>query len=360
MDTRQQFGTHDRKLISIFEVVGAYFVDIFFNHVHTSAQNNLQRGASITDEYTRRVQAYIVGAKTDEGCYKNIVSELHKYFQAQTRYTTLSFSDLEERIVSQFIPEEYYDLLKAEEKDETLSSTIADLISGLGAYMTTPDMLRRIIDGHDEQPGVTIRMAQDQAITVLLAKRGEIHNKFLRRVGQTKETVSMDVVNDLKTAIRKQAKEKAALKAQLGEAEERVLELEDKAVENKRREAKYRKLLRLVKDEREQGLVGAALAERIPRGSRIAEDDPFDFSQRKPAVPQSSRIAEPGSRMPAAFFAEPTPFATAPPEAVGGRAPRLVAERRPANITDLMSGFGADSAENSGEDERTDSSEGDA
>jgi hypothetical protein len=224
---RNSFDSYDRKLISILEIVGSHFVDIFFNHVWASAHTNLKSGTSITDEYTRRVKAYILGVKTDERCYRDIVTRLHEYFRATTRYTTLSFSDFVERIISQFIPLEYYDLLNAAEKDETLGSVIADLISGLGTYVTRPDMLRRIIDEHDLQPKVTIRMIQDQGVTVLLAKRSVIHNNFLRKIGQATDTVSSEIVDDLKKALVKVVKQKAEIAVALKNTSRTVKVLED-------------------------------------------------------------------------------------------------------------------------------------
>jgi hypothetical protein len=366
MDASRQFASYDPRLISILEILGSQFVDVYYNHVYNSAQTHLKSGGSLTDEYVRRVQAYIIGVKSDERCYREVVQNLHKYFQTTTRYTTLSFADFVERIVQQFIPEEYYDLLKAPEKDESLGSIVADLVSALGAYVTSPDMLRRIIDGHDHQPRVTIRMIQDQAVTILLAKRGEIHNSFLRRIGQAKDTVSMDVVDDLKRAIRKLAKQKANLKVQLGEAEERVMELEDEVASLKKKDAKYRKLINLMKAEREQGLQGAAYAATVPGRNYHAEvrrDDPLEFG-RAHAPPRPEHIAEvrddPGPRG-ASFFADTSPFATAPPEAYGGLAPRLEPatvssaarppRRRAANISDLMADTGG------GDDDEEDGSE---
>lgn len=170
--TRHQFANYDKRLISILEVVGSHFVDIYFNHVYNSSQTKLKAGGSLTDEYTRQIRAYITGVKTDEQLYRTVIQGLHRYFQNATRFSALSFTDFVERIVSQFIPPEYYGQFKTQEKDETLGSIVADLVSGLGVYISSSDMLRRVIDEHNLNTNVTIRMLQDQAITILLNKRG--------------------------------------------------------------------------------------------------------------------------------------------------------------------------------------------
>jgi hypothetical protein len=294
---RQQFANYDSKMISMFEVLGSHFVDIYFNHVWASARARPQK--SITDEYERQVQAFIIGVKTDKASYREVVAALHQYFRAMTRYSTMSFAGFVDQIVAQVIPADYLELLRAAEKDEALGSIVVDLVSSLGAYVTTPEMLRRIIDEHDVQPAVTIRMIQDQSVTILLAKRGEIHNKFLRRVGQAKETVPIDVVEGLKKAVRQLVREKAVLSAQLVEARDTLARGEEAArravqalADARKREARCMKLVRMLRAEKAQGLQGAAFAARGPRPDTLAEHDPLAF---EPRVVPAETIAERGA-----------------------------------------------------------------
>ena len=109
----QRFASYDRKLISVLEILGSHYVDIYYNHIWSSARTGLKAGGSIADEYARQVKAYIVGIKTDPESYRSIVGHLHVYFRTITRYTTLSFADFVDRVVSQFLPPEYYALVKA-------------------------------------------------------------------------------------------------------------------------------------------------------------------------------------------------------------------------------------------------------
>ncbi|GFR88143.1 BA71V-B475L [Elysia marginata] len=374
MNASQRFANHDPRLISILEILGSQFVDVYFNHVYNSARTHLETGASLTDEYVRRVQAYIIGVKNDGRCYREVVQSLHKYFQATTRFTTLSFADFVERIVRQFIPEDYYGLLDAAEKDEALGSIVVDLVSTLGSYVTLPDMLRRIIDGHDHLPRVTIRMIQDQATTILLAKRGEIHNSFIRRIGQARETVSVDIVEDMRRTIRKLVKQKACLTAQIIEAEKGKEKLENELAALKQRNGKYHKLVGLLAAERAQGVQKAAFAATVPARNTHAEtvcpDQSLKFGQTIPP-PRAEHIAEvrnvcAATTAPreASFFAEATPLVSMPHETRGGsnsctepaafsddnskgRRNRL---RRVDNLADLMAddttqGLGSDKME---------------
>ena len=176
------YASQDPKVISVFEIISSYFVDCFFNHIWHSARINLVGGTSLTDEYVRRIQAFVTGAKTDSRCYSEVIQGVHNYFTGTTRFTTLSFADFVDRIVGVCVPPEYFKQFSAQDKDELLSSVICDLVSNLAAGVTKPDILRRIIDNHAVTPGVTVRMMQDIAVSALISKRASLHNKFLHKM----------------------------------------------------------------------------------------------------------------------------------------------------------------------------------
>ncbi|MCE7958855.1 MAG: hypothetical protein DYH06_13120, partial [Acidobacteria bacterium ACB2] len=282
-------------MISVFEIVGSYFVDTLYNHVYSSARANLSGGSSITDEYTRRVHAYVLGVKNDEQCYGDVVQGVHRFFTGTTRYTALNFADFVDRIVGVCVPDDYFRQFTPQDKDELLSSILCDLVSNLSAFATKPDMLRRIIDEHDRAPEVTIRMLQDAAVNALIAKRSALHNKFLRKAGQARDQVSMDVVDDMKKALRRLVKEKAEAVSRADDAEEAVEDLKRQLREAKTREAKMLKLVALLRQGRDVGPAAAGAGLRVPARETIAED-PLDLQQQRsgrgPRVPRRERIAE--------------------------------------------------------------------
>jgi len=324
-----RFANYDRKIISIFEILGAYFTDTYFNHVYSSAKTNVTKARSLTDEYVRRVSAYVTAVKDEQSLYLNVVAQLHKYFQQTTRYTTLMFVDFVDKVVAQFIPENYFKELRNAEKDETLSSVIAELVSALGLYVTKPELLKKVIDGHDANPAVTIRMIQDEAITVLLAKRAEIYGKFLRRVGQVKSTVSMDIVDDMKRVIKTIAKEKAVLRAAVNTREKENDELQALVRGLKKREAKFLKLIAMLKDQLANGKARAGSRLRVPAANTVGEAPPMPknsapvarerlaepggFGDRRPTKPGAP--AKKNKDLPLDFFAAPAEKPDTPPPA---------------------------------------------
>lgn len=323
-----RFASHDPKVISVFEVIAAYFTDTIFNHVYYSAKSNLTGNTSLTDEYVRRIQAYVVGVKNDEKCYGDVVQSIRTYFTGTTRYTTLSFAEFVDRIIGICVPEEYFRQFSPQDKDELLSSVICDLISNLSVYATKPDMLRRIIDMHTTTPEVTIRMIQDAAVNALITKRAAIHNKFLRKAGQARDTIPMDVVDDMKKALRRLVKEKADIKIAADAAYE---DMSHQLHAAKQREVKLLKLVQLLRKTIHDGPTRAGMDLQIPAPDMIAEhDDPLDASLPEPEhiaeVPATPPQRVPPQRVPQTFF-------TAPPVS---QAPVVVEEESNAFIDMLL------------------------
>ena len=293
MSAAGKFTNHDPKVISVFEIVSAYFCDTVFNHIYHSAKTGLVGGASLTDEYVRRVQAYVVGVKSDGRCYSDVVQGVHTYFTGTTRFTTLSFAEFVDRIVGVCVPEEYFRQFSPQDKDELLSSVICDLVSNLAAFVTKPDTLRRVIDGHGVNPEVTIRMLQDTAVHSLVTKRATLHNKFLHKMGQARDTVPMDVVDDMKKALRRLVQEKTEASARADEAESALGDAKRQLRDTKQREAKLLKLVDLLRRGRAEGpaAVGASLT--VPRREYLAETRESPFAGRPQRPPEREHIAEP-------------------------------------------------------------------
>lgn len=287
-------SAQDPKIISIFEIIAAYFCDTIFNHIFHSAKTNVSNGASLTDEYIKRVHAYVIGVKTDRKCYGEIVKGVHNYFIGTTRFTTLSFADFVDRIIGVCVPPEYFSQFSPQDKDELLSSVLCDLVSNLTAFSTKPDMLRRIIDNHTSTPEVTIRMLQDAAVHTLTTKRIALHNKFLHKVGQARDTVPMDVIDDMKKVLRRLVKEKteamALADAAKLSASSAVAELRKVTSDFKVREAKLLQLIEMLKAQRLEDKYKSGVNMIIPPKEVIAE--PRHQVAQRVEIPRREVIAE--------------------------------------------------------------------
>jgi hypothetical protein len=296
MTSQKSNANQDPFICSIFEILSAHITETIYHHIYHSA--DAQRGrTSLTDEYVRHVQAYVIGIKNDERCYGDVVQGIHKYFTINTRYTTLSFADFVDMVVKVCVPEDYFRQFTTQDKDELLSSIVCDLISSLATYATTPDMLHRTIDGRITGSPVTIRMLQDAGVNALFSKRASIFNSFLKKMGQAREHVSLAAVDDMKRALRRLVKEKAEAVARAEDAEGEVDELRDRLKKIKAREAKLVKLVELLKAGRDVGPEDAGAALAIPKRETIAEPENVRYDREggrhaRGAVPHRETIAE--------------------------------------------------------------------
>ncbi len=281
-----RFANQDARVVDVFEIVGSYFVDTIFNHIYASARTAVTRSSSLTDQFIQRVKAYVVGVRNDKQCYEDVVRGVREYFMSTTRVTSLSFANFVDRIVGASTPPEYFEKMLPQDKDLILNSILCDLVSNLAVAATEPEMLRKIIDEHSQAPDVTIRMLQDSALSILLEKRESLSQKFLKKAGQAREHVSVDLVSRLQKALRRLVKDKADALARAQNAES---ELE----EAKSREKKLMKIITLL---RERNSRDPRSGERLPPPPSVLAErpaDPLDDIGRRPPPPD--RIGEPRS-----------------------------------------------------------------
>lgn len=299
------FAAHDPRTISRFEILGSYFVDTVYNHVYKSAATSAT--SSLRDEYVRRLQAYLAGVKTDSKCYDEVVRGLHQYFSVTTRRQGLSFAAFVDDIVSVCVPEQYFRLFTAAQKDELLCSAVCELVAALVVAASRPEMLVAVVDRRaqaiaDGSYAATVRQLQDAAVNALVVKRASLFNKFLRRQAQARDQVSPEVLTDVKRALRRLAKEKAEALGRVAELElerdglEREREGLAHALEDARvRELKLRKLVELLRQGQQPGGPAAAGMQLLapPTDAGIAEPPPV--APPAPSDLRRERIAEPES-----------------------------------------------------------------
>ncbi len=170
----------ESHVISIFETLGAYFINIFYNFLY---KNALYKKHSIVTEYQYQVKGYILGVKQNKKLYEKMLDSFYKYFCniTQINSKTLNFSNFVSTIVDSFIPKEYSQSISLEKKESILELLLCDYISNLGTFITTEKMLPFIIKNRKENYHKVTKEMQDYSLTFLLKKRMELYNKFLRK-----------------------------------------------------------------------------------------------------------------------------------------------------------------------------------
>jgi hypothetical protein len=205
---------YDRKIIAIFDTIGSFFIDVFYNDLYLRAREKTREGSanSITDAYRNNVINYMQGIKKRPDLYMNVVKKLHDYYQQVSGFGAIIFADFENKIISQFIPAEYFNDFTNKNKDKTLNEIITSTVSDLGTFILQPEILNRIIDNHLDSSNVSL--LQDQIVEIFILQRENYYAKFAEKIGEVgNNSIDKGVLKKLKQAFTDETKKKVTAEA---------------------------------------------------------------------------------------------------------------------------------------------------
>lgn len=304
------FSNYDPKIVSIYEIISAYFTDILFNHVYLMARNS--KSTQYIDEYVKNVKNYVTGLKTNIEYYKKCIQEIHQYFLKNVgkKYMDLKLVDFISRVISVSIPIDQYSNLSNSDKEDIFSNIITELIANMGAFVTTPAMVQAIVTNHAKNTKVTIRYIQDNAVGFLIEKRALLHNAFVKNVGDVKEHTAVAYTEDLKKSLKKAIKEKNDAIDDLENALDEIDALKKKNHQYKKEledakamEAKLRKFIELLNVKNERGVIAAANHIKQPKTDTISENTHKIQQGHNLSILNPENIAEKNNM--SNFFAKP-------------------------------------------------------
>jgi hypothetical protein len=220
---------YDRKVIGVFETVGCYFVDVFYNRHYLLAMEAVKNGKipSITDGYRSNIFAYMNGIKQD-GLFKKAVHALHEFYQKSTGFVML-LSEFQNHILAQFIPLEFYKDFTEQRKDNTLRDIVIHTVSEFGNIVLGNNIFHKIIDDHKNVENVSF--LQDRIVDIFIMQRENYYSKFARKVTKPTGKIDQGMLNKLRDAWSTEKK--------------RTIELE---TENKRALSMMQQLVKKIRD----------------------------------------------------------------------------------------------------------------
>jgi len=310
---------HDDEAVPVFEVISTFYVNIYINQVFNLAESDFRsrKARSLTTAYQDAVVAFSTGITSSKAgdAYRRAMTSLHNYFKHKSsKFRYVSYGGFVDGVVALLVPEEYFRDMRDQDRDETISIAVCDLINFYAKAVTAPEMLRRIIDERDKPASIntTIITLQDQGVSLLFQVRDRLFNQFLGQAVGGGPSESPQLVAKLKQAVRKLALENAKLVAEVRERDGRVAALEERGSE-------LRKRCRAAERSAE-----TAIAARTAAAAPVAESPPAP-AQTRPA-PAQTRPA-PAQTRPAPAQTRPAPAQTRPAPAQTRPAP---AQTRPA------------------------------
>ena len=207
-------NNYSQKTIETYEVLSAYFVDIFYNHLYAEAKKLKISGSasSITEGYKHTLNAFLNGLKTPK-IYKKSLIGIHNYYDT-IGLTIISFAKCVDSIAKEFIPSDYFNSISSTQKMGVLRMVLNQAIKNfikkiVDSYMT------HIIDNHMEKDNV--RLLQDDLIDFFILERESMYQRFIsdQTVTNKDETVNRVLAERMQSEIKKLVKEKYEFKQQI-------------------------------------------------------------------------------------------------------------------------------------------------
>lgn len=201
---------YNKKTLDTFEIMAAYFVDIYYNHLYHEAKklrtnNNV---SSITEGYKHALNAFMQGIENPK-LYKKTLVGIHGYFEL-SGFSSMTFSECIERMTVEFIPQDYYSSVTKPQKTSLLKHVLSQSNKQFIEKLVRK-FLHLIIDNHMDEDNT--RILQDEFIDVLIMERENVYHLFISaQTKTTKSTVNSSTVDAMKNEIKGLYKEKFELK----------------------------------------------------------------------------------------------------------------------------------------------------
>jgi hypothetical protein len=228
----------------LLEALSSYFVNDYFTHVYNAAKSD--RKGSLTEAYQEKVTNYIRGIKGVQKIYCRLCSDIHRYITKSARFSSLMYGEFVDRLVNIFTPDDYYEVLTRNQKDEIFSSIINDLAATLGAYCLKPPILRKIIDEHEASKHVTQDTLYNEALAILEHKRETLMHSYVKSISQSKDMISVEVANKYRDQVEELKVENNNLRSIVSDLESEIESLEDGF---KQKEHAFRKIIEYLKEQ---------------------------------------------------------------------------------------------------------------
>lgn len=221
-------STYSNKTLETYEMVAAYYVDMFYNHLYFEARKlrNDKTVKTITEGYKHTLTAFLQAVE-DPALYKKSLLGMHTFF-TDNGFTSITFSNCINRIIHEFIPEDYAESIKDTHKNSILRTVLSNVNKSF-IHKIVRSYLGMIIDNHEEKENT--RILQDEFVDLLLLERESMYNRFItgRTGGNKKSGVNIALVESMQEEIKTLCSEKYELKKTIANCK-KIIVLKDKMV----------------------------------------------------------------------------------------------------------------------------------
>lgn len=207
MDTYDK-KNYGHKTIETYEILAAYFTDIFYNHLYNESKKMKIDGkvSSITEGYKHTLNAFIQGLNNAK-LYKKYIIGIHHYY-IEIGFASISFSNCVDRVTQEFIPIDYYNSLSSTQKMGVLRLVLNSSIKQF-IIIIVQNHLTKIIDFHSDKDNA--RLLQDELINCFILERETMYQRFILDKTNNPGGVNNALISKMQTDIKSIVLEKIEL-----------------------------------------------------------------------------------------------------------------------------------------------------
>ena len=201
MDTYDK-KNYGHKTIETYEILAAYFTDIFYNHLYNESKKMKIDGkvSSITEGYKHTLNAFIQGLNNAK-LYKKYIIGIHHYY-IEIGFASISFSNCVDRVTQEFIPIDYFNSLSSTQKMGVLRLVLNSSIKQF-IIIIVQNHLTKIIDFHSDKDNA--RLLQDELINCFILERETMYQRFIlektNNSGGVNNALISKMQNDIKSIV---------------------------------------------------------------------------------------------------------------------------------------------------------------
>lgn len=168
---------YEQSTLSKFDIIGSYFVNLFYNEFYSKANTLKLNGSydNLTDAYKSILGSYLDFIKKSE-YFKQIIKGIHAYCISTTKYTTMSHKECIDFMVQEFIPQKLWNSIRENQKNKLFHESINNSINIFTTEIISNHLVM-IIDNHSHHENIII--LQDLFLKIILLEKDKIYSKFL-------------------------------------------------------------------------------------------------------------------------------------------------------------------------------------
>ena len=227
---------YSRETLNTFELISAYYIDIYYNHLYFHAQNLKTEGKvlSITMGYKYTLDAFLTSMNSPDFHKKHTIDLKELFAEYDNPMSSMTYNVYLDKIAREFVPMDYCNVLNYNQKTHVIQNVLTQANKKF-IFKIMQEYLIMIIDDHNEPDN--IRVMQEAFIDVLLMEREVFYERFISQKTRTNvKTPHIDssLLEKMKTEMKLLINEKYELKDKLQGAKHLILTKNEEIIALKR------------------------------------------------------------------------------------------------------------------------------